>query len=150
MYTNEYRTETPTWPFRDLDVEMITRGFAAELVAADDEAEDEDEDEDEDDDDEDDEKDSDDDEEEDEEEDEEDDDDEDPDTLKVGTKDMTLAPKPGTPGAPPENINRPKPQGRPADAPSNPGDDHMGATEDQVTNIPAPSGKPFKDEPKQG
>lgn len=28
--------------------------------------------------------------------------------------------------------------------------DHVGATEDQVSRTPAPAGKTFKDEPKQG
>jgi hypothetical protein len=31
-----------------------------------------------------------------------------------------------------------------------PGDAHIGATETQVTNTPAPSGESFDDEPKQG
>lgn len=146
MYTNEYPTEMPTSPFDDMDFEWIMRSIAARPVDPDDADEDEDEDDDEDDEDED--KDSDDEDDEDEEEDEEDDDD--PDTLQVGNEDMTLTPKPGTPTVPPVNSETPKPHGQPPDAPSNVGDDHMGATEDQVSKIPAPTGQPFKDEPKQG
>lgn len=34
--------------------------------------------------------------------------------------------------------------------PSNPGDEHIGATEEQVSDRAAPAGSAFKDEPKQG
>jgi hypothetical protein len=36
-----------------------------------------------------------------------------------------------------------------ADTPSE-GDEHLGATEDQVSETPAPAGDAFDDEPKQG
>jgi hypothetical protein len=48
----------------------------------------------------------------------------------------------------PEKSNRmaKKRRPRPADA----GDGHLGATEDQVSDVQAPAGEAFKDEPKQG
>ena len=33
---------------------------------------------------------------------------------------------------------------------SSEGDDHLGATEEQVSETPAPAGDAFEDEPKQG
>ena len=37
-----------------------------------------------------------------------------------------------------------------AHTPSDAGDQHMGAREDQISETPAPAGSAFKDEPKQG
>jgi hypothetical protein len=47
-----------------------------------------------------------------------------------------------------------KPAARPknpiAHTPPDPGDEHLGATEDQVSDTTPPAGNAFKDEPKQG
>jgi hypothetical protein len=44
-----------------------------------------------------------------------------------------------------------KGNGAPAPRPTTAGEDgHMGATEDEVVDVPAPSGSAFEDEPKQG
>jgi hypothetical protein len=39
---------------------------------------------------------------------------------------------------------------RPSPAPLDRGDAHIGATEDQVSDTPAPRGDAYKDEPRQG
>lgn len=39
---------------------------------------------------------------------------------------------------------------RPRPAPLDRGDAHIGATEDQVSDTPAPRGDAYKDEPRQG
>ena len=39
---------------------------------------------------------------------------------------------------------------RPTQAPLDRGDAHIGATEDQVSDTPAPRGDAYKDEPRQG
>ena len=43
-----------------------------------------------------------------------------------------------------------KPEVDPSPVPVDPEDAHIGATEEQVSETPAPSGDEFKDEPKQG
>ena len=43
-----------------------------------------------------------------------------------------------------------KPEVGPDPAPVAPEDAHIGATEEQVSETPAPSGDAFEDEPKQG
>ena len=48
----------------------------------------------------------------------------------------------------PEN-RAPQPDEASADT-SSEGDDHLGATEEQVSETPAPAGEAFEDEPKQG
>ncbi|NOT25224.1 MAG: hypothetical protein HOP16_03885 [Acidobacteria bacterium] len=48
------------------------------------------------------------------------------------------------------STSNPKPKARVPQADDSSGDDHVGATEEQVSDIPAPSGEDFQDEPKQG
>ena len=43
-----------------------------------------------------------------------------------------------------------KPEVGPNTAPVDPEDAHIGATEEEVSETPAPSGDEFKDEPRQG
>ena len=43
-----------------------------------------------------------------------------------------------------------KPQSGQADGSPEPEDGHLGATEEQVSETPAPAGEAFEDEPKQG
>jgi hypothetical protein len=47
-------------------------------------------------------------------------------------------------------IEKPRPDETSDDTPSDAGDDHIGATEDQVSDTSAPAGEAFKDEPRQG
>ena len=49
--------------------------------------------------------------------------------------------KTGKPAAPPEKQT--------ADTPSDP-DEHIGATENQISDTPPPAGEAYDDEPKQG
>ena len=54
---------------------------------------------------------------------------------------------PDLPPVDPESNKAPSPG--PGSDPS-PDEEHMGATEDQVSDTSAPAGEAFKDEPKQG
>ena len=61
-------------------------------------------------------------------------------------------PSPQADGSP-ESLQKPKnraPQPDEASATPSDEDGHLGATEEQVSETPAPTGDAFKDEPKQG
>jgi hypothetical protein len=47
-------------------------------------------------------------------------------------------------------VESPNPFESPSDVAPESADDHLGATEDQVSDTSPPSGEVFKDEPKQG
>ena len=49
-----------------------------------------------------------------------------------------------------DKVERPTPEETTANDRLDPGDEHLGATEDQVSDTSPPSGDAFKDEPKQG
>ena len=66
----------------------------------------------------------------------------------------TPSPSPQADGTPEAMHKAEKPPARTenqsAHTPSDPGDEHIGATEDQVSDTTAPAGSAYKDEPKQG
>ncbi len=47
-------------------------------------------------------------------------------------------------------AEKPAPSELPPDPPPESEDDHLGATEDQVSDTSPPAGEAYKDEPKQG
>ena len=47
-------------------------------------------------------------------------------------------------------VEKPRPEEVPAEASPDSADDHIGATEDQVSDTSPPAGEAYKDEPKQG
>ena len=47
-------------------------------------------------------------------------------------------------------VEKPRPSQTPSDSGLDPADDHIGATEDQVSPTPPPADDDYKDEPKQG
>ena len=87
---------------------------------------------------------------------------------RATTQDINPAQEAGAPGAPtPKTPATPHADGTPESlhtvdksptrreeqgehTPSNHGDEHIGATEEQVSDTTAPAGSAFKDEPKQG
>ena len=50
----------------------------------------------------------------------------------------------------PRKVEKPLPRKKEPSPPAELGDQHIGATEDQVSDTQAPAGEEYKDEPRQG